>query len=119
MSTHDHLMSVCVDMTLAQGHRLRQDIVARANQVDEEDLVVLDEAEDALVVVACALWAESDDDALGGMSLDDSLSHGEGEQVALICEELEAGRQVTIIDHVQETIGRLLGIDFTEMNRLR
>ena len=64
MSTHDHLMSISVHMALAKRHWLRQNIVAGTNQVDEEHLVVLDEAKDPLVKVTCALWAEGDDDAL-------------------------------------------------------
>ena len=44
-------------MALAEWDRLGENIVACSQQVYEEDAVVLDEAEDALVVVSGALRA--------------------------------------------------------------
>jgi len=70
-------MSVGVDMTLTQRDRLSKHIIACSEQVDIEDFVVLDEAEDALVVVAAALGAVGDNDALGGVRFDHTLSRTE------------------------------------------
>ena len=64
VGTHDDFVPVGVDMALTKRHRLRKNVIARAEQVNEEDFVVLDQAEDAFVVVACALRAKRDDDAL-------------------------------------------------------
>ena len=75
MSSHDHLVSVGVDMALAERYRLGQDVVARANQVNEEHFVVLDKTEDTFVVVACALRAEGYNDPLRGMRLDNTFTH--------------------------------------------
>ena len=77
MGTHDDFVSVGVDMALAKRHRLRKNVIARAEQVDKEDFVVLYQTEDAFVVVACALRAKCDDDALGGISFDGALGHRE------------------------------------------
>lgn len=51
-------------MSLAERDRLSEDVVACAEQVNEENPMVLDQAEDALVVVAGALGAECDNNAL-------------------------------------------------------
>ena len=75
MSSHDNFVSVGINMALAQRNRLRKHIIARANKVNEEYLVVPNQTEDSLVVVSSALWAECDNDALGSVCLHDSLSH--------------------------------------------
>lgn len=62
-------------MALAKWDRLGENIVACSQQVYEEDAVVLDEAEDALVVVSGTLRAKCDDNTLGGVRLDNALSH--------------------------------------------
>ena len=73
MSSHDHLMPVSVNVPLAEGDRLGQDVVTRADQVYEEHLVVPHKAENALVVVASALGAECDDYALARMRFHDTF----------------------------------------------
>ena len=70
-------MTVSVNMPLAERDRLSENIVARAEEVNIENLVVLDETEDSLIVVSSALWAECDDDALGSVCLYDTFSHRE------------------------------------------
>lgn len=72
---HYHFMSIRVNMALAKGDRLGEDIVARSKQIYKEDAVVFDQAEDALVIVASALRAKCDDNPLGGVSLDNALGH--------------------------------------------
>lgn len=61
MDPHDHLVAIDVNVPLHERHRLRQHIVARANQVHAEDLVVSDDAEDALVVALSLLRIELND----------------------------------------------------------
>ena len=100
MGTHDDLVPVGINMALAERNWLRENIVTRAEQVDKENFMVLDQTKDALVVVARALRAERNDNSLGGVSLDDALSHGERVHVALIGEKLERSRQVAIVHHV-------------------
>ena len=78
--------------------------------------MVLDQAEDALVVVAGALGAECDNNALWGVGFDNSLSHGEGVHIALICEELEGSGQVAIVDHIQKAVRSLLCLHLTEVD---
>ena len=89
MGTHDDLVPVGINMALAERNWLRENIVTRAEQVDKENFMVLDQTKDALVVVARALRAERNDNSLGGVSLDDALSHGERVHVTLIGEKLE------------------------------
>ena len=48
-------------MALTERYWLGQDVIARANKVNVEHLMILDETEDTFVVVACALRAESND----------------------------------------------------------
>ena len=64
VSSHDDLVAVGVDVSLAQGHRLCEDVVARSEQVYKENLVISDQAKHSLIVVACALRAVCDDDSL-------------------------------------------------------
>ena len=62
MDAHDNLMTIDVDMTLHEGHRLGQHVVACTDEVHAEHLVVADDAEDALVVALRLLRVELDDD---------------------------------------------------------
>lgn len=105
-------------MPLAERDRLSENIVARAEEVNIENLVVLDETEDSLIVVTSALGAEGDDDALGGMRLNYSTCDREREQVVLICEELERGGQVAVIDDIEETVSCRLVLHLTELDSL-
>ena len=75
VSTHNHLVAVSVNVPLAERHRLRQHIVACTKEINVKNFVVLDEAEDALIVVASALGAESDDNTLRGVGLHNTLCH--------------------------------------------
>jgi hypothetical protein len=61
MDPHDNLVTIDVNVPLHEGHRLRQHVVARTHQVHAEDLVVSDNAEDALVVALGLLRIELDD----------------------------------------------------------
>lgn len=81
--------------------------------------MVFDQTEDALIIISCALRAERDDYSLRGIGLDDSLSHGKRVHVALIREELERRGQVTVIDHIQQAVCRLLCLHLSKVHRLR
>ena len=78
--------------------------------------MVLNQTKDALIIVACALRAECDNDPLGGLLLHCAFGHREREHVAFICEELEGGGQVAVVDDVQETVCCLLDLNFAEMD---
>jgi len=75
VGTHDHFVAVCVDMALAKRHWLREHIVTGTDKVHEKNLVVLDEAENPLVEVSCALWTKRDDDALGSIRFHNAFGH--------------------------------------------
>ena len=64
VSTHDHLVSICVDMALAERYWLGKNVIACANQVNKEHFVILDKTEDTFIVIACVYRAESYDDSL-------------------------------------------------------
>ena len=51
-------------MALAERYWLGQNVIACANQVNEEHFVILDKTEDTFIVIACAFRAESYDDPL-------------------------------------------------------
>lgn len=80
--------------------------------------MVSHEAENPLIVVTSTLRAKCDDDSLACMGLNDTLSHGNREQIALISEELERGGQIAVIDDVEETVGCLLSLHFAELHCL-
>ena len=63
VGSHDYLVSECVHVALCQWNWLGQDIETGSHQVDKEDLVVLDHAEDPLIVVARLGRLEVDDDS--------------------------------------------------------
>ena len=81
--------------------------------------MVLDQTKDAFVIVACALRAECDNYPLGGLPFHYALRHRKREHVALICEELEGGWQVAVIDDIEETVCCLLDLNLAEMDTLR
>ena len=78
--------------------------------------MVLDQAKDALVVVASALGAECDNNALWGVRFDDTLSHGEGVHVTLISEELEGSRQIAVVDYINKAVCSLLSLNLTKVD---
>jgi hypothetical protein len=80
--------------------------------------MVLDQTEDALVVVTSALWAESDDYALRGVWLDHTLSHRERVHITLIGEKLKRSWQVAVVHDVEQAVGSLLSLNFTEVDGL-
>jgi len=118
VSTHDDFVSISVDMTLAQRDGLSKHIIACSEQVNVEDLVVLDETEDALIVVTTALRGVGDNDALGSVRLNHALGHRERKEVALVSEELEGGGKIAVIDNIQKTVGGLLNLNFSELDCL-
>lgn len=77
--SHDDFMAIGVNMVLAQGNRFGEHIEACTEKVDVKHFVVLDKAEDALVVVSCALRAESDNNPLASVGLNDTFSHRDRE----------------------------------------
>ncbi len=111
-------MSVSVDVALTERDRLGEHVVTGANQVYKEYFMIPDQTENTFVVVASALGTESNYDSLRGMRLDYTLSEREGEQVALVCEELEAGGQVAVVHDVKESVCCLICLYLTKLNCL-
>jgi hypothetical protein len=89
VNAHNDLVAVDIDMSLHEGHRLSEHIEACTHEVDAQDLVVANNAENALIVVARALREELDDDARLRVRLDDAFDPGEAEDIGAIVEELE------------------------------
>lgn len=118
VGAHDNLVSIGVDVALAKGKGLRQNVVTGSHQVNKEHFMVLNETEDSLIVVACALGAESNNDPLRRVWLHNALSHREGEQIALVREELEASGQVTVVDDIEESVSGLLSRDLSKLDSL-
>ena len=58
MDTHDDFMSININVSLHEWHRLGQHIVASTDQVNVEHIVVSNNADLSLVVVLCTLWVE-------------------------------------------------------------
>ena len=75
VGAHNDLVTVRVNVTLAQRHRLSQHVEASAKQVNIEHFVVLDQTENPLVVVTRFLRAVGDDNALGGARFDYAFRH--------------------------------------------
>ncbi len=75
MSAHDDFVSVSVNVALAERNRFGQHVIAGTQKVNVEYLVVFNEAENALIVVAGSLRAECNNDSLRGVGLDYALSH--------------------------------------------
>lgn len=73
MDAHDDLMAVDVDVSLHERHWLREDVEAGTHKVHAEDIVIANNAENALVVVASGLREELDDDSCLRVRLNGSL----------------------------------------------
>ena len=58
VDAHDNFMSIDINMSLHEWHRLGQHIVASTNKVNVEHVVVSHNAEHSLVVIFCCLWVE-------------------------------------------------------------
>ena len=106
-------------MPLAERHWLGQDVEAGAHEVDVEHAMVPHHAEDALVEITCLLRREADNDASGRVSLHHAFSLREGEQIVLIGDELESGRQVAVVKDIEHAIGRILDLHLAKVHRLR
>lgn len=104
MYSHDNLVPVYINMSLHKRNRFSQDIIASTNQVYVEDRVLSDEAEDPLVEVGRGGGGEGDDDPGAGVGRDLALDLGEAEEVLLVGQELEGGRQVAVVHYVQESV---------------
>lgn len=104
VDAHDDLVAIDVDVALHQGNWLVEDVIAGADQIDVQDLVVPHDTVDALIVVGGGLGGEGDDDAGLRLGVDLALNLGEGENVLVVSEELEGSRQVTIVDDVEEAV---------------
>ena len=118
MDAHDNLMAIDVDVTLHEGHRLGQHVVACTDEVHAEHLVVADDAEDALVVALSLLRIELYDYSALRVRQNRPLRFREGEHVRSVIEELEGCWLVRLIDDVQQAVRRRVRLHLTELDRL-
>lgn len=118
-SAHSDFVSEDVDVALHQGHWLGQYVETGSNQVNEEHFVVLDDAEDALVVVAGAFGAEVDDDARGRVWFDSADILREAKHVVCIGVQLELGRHVAVVHDVEDAVGFGFDLHLAEVQSLR
>ena len=77
-------MTLCLKMSMWRCIRGTGLVETGSNQVDKEHFVVLDDAEDALVVVTGAFGAEVDDDARGRVWFDSADILREAKHVVCI-----------------------------------
>jgi hypothetical protein len=118
VGSHHNLVSENINVLLHKWNGLRQNIEAGTHKVNEQNFVVLDDAENSLVVVASALWSEVNNDSCRGVWLHCANGLTEGEHVALVCLQLELGWQITVVHDIQNSIGLCLNVNFTEVHRL-
>lgn len=94
-------MSVDINMSLEKWHGLVEDVIARTNQVDIEDVVVSHDAKDPFVVIGRVLWKELNNDPSLRLWLDSSFSLTKREDVGLVCEELESCGLTAVVANVE------------------
>ena len=101
-------------MLLLKRDGLGQDVEASTHQIDVADLVVPHDAVNSLIVVTADRRSEVDLDSHKGVGLDDSFSHRETENIEAIADELEADRQIAVVLHREQTVGRAVVLNLTE-----
>ena len=74
-------------------------------------------AEYSLVVIGGGLWVELDYDPSLRFWLDYPLSLGEWEDIWLVWVKLELSGLITIVDDVEQTVGSVLNLYLSEMDR--
>ena len=77
VGSHDYFVTEGVHVALCQWDWLSQDIETGSNQVYKENFVILDHAEDSLIVVSSLGRFEINDHSDGGHRLNYSLGHRE------------------------------------------
>lgn len=80
--------------------------------------MVLNDAEDALVVVAGAFGAEVDDDARGRVWFDSADILREAKHVVCIGVKLKLGRHVAVVHDVEDAVGFGFDLHLTEVQSL-
>jgi len=103
-------------VSLHERNWLGQDVEASTDEVHVEHFVVAHNTEHSVVIVAANLRVEADDYSAEGVWLHDAFSLREAEDVALVSNELEAGRQIGRVVHVQKAVGRALMLHFSKMD---
>lgn len=119
VGTHHHFVSVNINVLLHKWHWLGKNVEARAQQIDKEHLMVLHDAENSLVVVASAPWGEVNHNPRARMRLDGANGLTKREHIALVRLQLELGRQITVVDHIQNSVCLCLDLNLTKVHRLR
>ena len=116
MQAHDDTVTENVYMSLHEGDRFGQDIIACTYQIHIQHLMVSHHAEYSLVVIDSLLRIEGDDDASGGFGIDSALYLREREHVLRVSYELEHCWQFTIVYYVKEPIGVAAHLNLSKVN---
>ena len=103
-------------MSLEKWHGLGQNVEASTHEIDEETLMISDDAEYSLVVVPGGLRVELDDDSHLTLGRNGSFNLRKAENISSIVEELEIRWLVRIINNIQKSVGALRKLDFTKVN---
>ena len=116
LDSSDNLRPVGIDMSLEKWHGLGQNVEASTHEIDEEALMISDDAEYSLVVVPGSLRVELNDDSHLTLGRNGSLNLRKTENISSIVEELEIRWLVRIINNIQKSVGALRKLDFTKVN---
>lgn len=96
----------CIDMVLGDRERLKEEIVACREEVDVEDSVVGDGAEDTLIVADCVSWEEGNADSRVGFRFDSAFGFRKHEDAGIRVSgrvELELRWQLALVVDCQQT----------------
>lgn len=114
-----NLGTECRDVLLLNWDWLVQDVKTSAHKVNVAHFMVPDDAVHSLIVVGADGRCEVDLDSDEGLGLDDSFCHCETEHIEAVAEELEVYGQVRVIVDRKQPVGRIILLDFTELDRAR
>ena len=116
LGSSDNFGPVGINMSLEKRHRLGQNVEASTHEIDEEALMISDDAEYSLVVVPGGLRVELNDDSHLTLGRNGSLNLRKAEYISSIVEELEIRWLVRIINNIQKSVSALRKLDFTKVN---
>lgn len=114
----DDTSSKVGDVMLLQGNRFDEQIVARTNQIEDQDLVIADDCKHPFVVADGVSWRKIHNDAVKPLRWYDSSGLVECEYIALIIEELVTGRQFRVVMDGEQARGSVANLDLSEVHRL-
>ena len=100
MNAHDDFMSVYINMSLHEWHRLVQDIVTSTNEINVKNGVISHYTVDTFIVVSSGLRGECNYDSCLRLGIYCAFNLREGKYVFIVCEELKRCWEVAIINDI-------------------